>query len=277
MSTETHITVTQHPAVEQGSPEWLELRRGVLTASVIGRLITMQPPHATDYPCPTCNAPAGASCVHAKTGKDIASLHDDRKAAARDSGDPSKPVPSLGDEAHKLALTIAAERITGHVIETPMTRAMWRGREEEPLARDAYTEHYEAVEEVGFITAETATWRIGYSPDGLVGDNGLIEIKSREQQVQVRHVLDGDVPPENMAQIQTGLLVTRRDWCDYVSYSSGMALWGVRVYPDAAWGTALTAAAEQFEQEVATITERYHAAVAGLPVMPRTPEYGEIF
>ena len=153
---------------------------------------------------------------------------------------------------------------------------MWRGKEEEPLARDKYAETYEPVTESGLMVRDFGTCRIGYSPDGLVGDDGLIEIKSRSPKVHIAHILNGEVPTSVMPQIQTGLLVSGRDWLDYCSYSGGMAFWKKRVYPDPRWQEVILAAAEQFERNATDIVARYLAATDGLPMTERTPDYDEI-
>ena len=75
-----------------------------------------------------------------------------------------------------------------------------------------------------------------------------------------------------MAQLQTGLLVSGREWVDYVSYSGGMPLWVQRVTPDRAWFDAILAAVQAFEEAAASMAARYLAAVQGLPMTERTPE-----
>jgi len=216
------------PELDQGTDEWLAVRRGVLTASVIGKLLT-----------------------------------------------PSLKVAN-NDVSRSLTMTLAAERITGHVEDMRMTDAMFRGVLEEPLARDMYERHHAPVEEVGFMLRDFGGFTIGYSPDGLVGDDGLIEIKSRGQRAQIATVLADEVPAANMAQLQTGLLVSGRQWIEYLSYSSGMALYVKRVYPDPAWQDALLAAAAKFEQAAAAIISTYRDAVRGLPVAERTQDLEEI-
>ena len=181
------------------------------------------------------------------------------------------------DTARTLTLTLAAERITGHVEETPMTPAMWRGVEEEPLARAAYEEHRElAVTEIGFMVRQFPGFRLGYSPDGLVGVDGLIEIKSRDPKVHMRTVMADKVPAANMAQLQAGLLVSGREWCDYISFCAGMALWIKRVYPDPQWAENIAAACEKFETECAGIIGAYKNATRGLPIMDRRTEPQDI-
>ena len=110
---------------------------------------------------------------------------------------------------------------------------------------------------------------IGYSPDGLVGEDGLIEVKSRAPKKHLATILADEVPPECMAQIQCGLLVSGREWCDYLSYCGGMPMWPKRVYPDPMWFGAIIAAVTNFEAAVADITNTYREAVAGLPATER--------
>jgi len=181
------------------------------------------------------------------------------------------------DTSRGLTLTLAAERITGHVEYVHPTFDMQRGTEDEPIARDLYSEHYAPVEEVGFMTRDFGWGVIGYSPDGLVGDDGLIEIKSRKPKVHLQTILAGKPPAENMAQLQAGLLVSGRDWIDYLSFSPGLPLWPTRIYPDPAWFDAITAAAEQFEINVADIISDYNHETNGLPPTERRIEIEDIF
>ena len=215
------MSLTVYERMEQGTDEWLEARRGIVTASVVGKLITPTLKHANN------------------------------------------------DTSRGLVRELVAERITGRVVPTYPSRDMERGTLDEPYARDVYAEHYAPVVEVGFMVREINGHRLGYSPDGLVGDDGLIEIKSRQPKVHLAHILADKVPAENMAQIQCGLLVSGRQWCDYLSYCGGMPMWRKRVYPDPAWFSAIVAAATDFEAAVADITNTYHERVAGLPTTER--------
>ena len=223
------MAITEHPHIEQGTDEWHDLRRGIVTASTVGILIT-----------PRTIRPANNPTTRALTAQ------------------------------------LVAERITGHTDPTYMTDDMWRGVEDEPRARHLYAETIAPVREVGFITRNDWGFTIGYSPDGLVGDDGLIEIKSRRPKKHLTTILTDEVPPENMAQIQAGLLVTGRDWCDYLSYSGGMPLWRIRVYPDARWQEAIVDAVAAFEDTAAQMIAAYEKAVEGLPTTERTPNYAEI-
>lgn len=180
------------------------------------------------------------------------------------------------ESSRGVVLTLAAERITGYVDPTYCGSSMERGHEDEPYARDTYSEHVAPVDEAGFMVRDFGGYRIGYSPDGLVSVDGQIEVKSRLQKIHLRAILEDRVPAENYAQIQCGLLVSGRDWCDYVSFCGGMPLYVKRVYPDPTWFAAILAAVETFEANVADILARYHEVVAGLPATERVNRDAEI-
>ncbi len=127
---------------------------------------------------------------------------------------------------------LTAQRITNYVEPQYITDDMLRGFEDEFTARDLYSKNYAQVEEVGFITEDKWGYTIGYSPDGLVGKDGLIEIKSRRQKYQIETIIKDEVPEEYILQLQTGLLVTNRKWIDFVSFSAGLPMFVKRVYPD---------------------------------------------
>ena len=147
---------------------------------------------------------------------------------------------------------------------------MVRGTLEEPIARDLYSEHYAPVTQTGFMVLEEFGCRLGYSPDGLVGDDGLIEIKSRRPKKQLQTFLSDAVPPENMAQCQTGLYVSGREWIDYVSFCGGMPLFVKRVFPDKKWAEAIKAAATQAEETMHTWMEKYEQKIVGMHPTERT-------
>ena len=95
----------------------------------------------------------------------------------------------------------------------------------------------------------------------MIGDDGLIECKSRRQKYQVQTIAGG-VPDEHMLQLQTGLLVTERDWIDYVSYSGGMPMAVFRVERDEDVIAAIIAAATGFEERVASTIADYHSELS---------------
>lgn len=260
---------TYYIDLEQRSPEWYDLRRGIVTASVIGSLVTVEAPDALAVDCPACGAECGNPCLSAnrKTPTPIKFPHGQRAALAATF--PPTYGTATGDTARAITLTLAAERINGFSDDGYESFDMLRGRMDEPLARNLYSKTYAPVTECGFVIRDDWGFKIGYSPDGLVGDDGLIEVKSRRPKIQLRTVLADEVPAENMAQIQTGLLVTGRDWCDLVSYCGGMAMWTKRVYPDPDWQDAIIAATAAYEATAAEIVARYTRAVQGLPATER--------
>lgn len=175
-----------------------------------------------------------------------------------------------------LTMTLAAERITGHVDFVYPTADMARGSMDEPYARQYYADHFAPVEELGFMVLERDGFKIGFSPDGLVGTDGIIEIKSRKPKEQLATVLAGRPPAYNVAQLQTALYVTGRDWLDYVSFSAGLPLWVHRVYPDNRWFAAIEDAAAAFEINVFNMINNFSAATKGMPATERRPELEEI-
>ena len=166
------------------------------------------------------------------------------------------------DTSRGLIRTLAAERIMGKPADSFSSRMMDRGSALEPFARDLYAEHYAPVEEVGFIRLDTGEYSLGYSPDGLVGHEGLIEIKSPGPKEHLRTILDDDVPSVYKWQVQVGLFVTGRSWLDFISYCPGADLYVKRVRPDKeAFGT-IHLAASQAETAVRNIIDDYTASGA---------------
>jgi hypothetical protein len=157
---------------------------------------------------------------------------------------------------------LAAQRISQYTEPSYIGDDMLRGMEDEYLARALYSATYAPVAEVGFVTNEDHGFVLGYSPDGLVGDDGLIEIKSRKQKLQVQTIAAGEVPDEHVMQLQAGLLATGRAWIDYISYSSGLPMATIRVYPDADIQAAIISAGIGFEAQVQAVVDAFFAAVA---------------
>lgn len=117
-----------------------------------------------------------------------------------------------------LMLQLIAERISGRVKETGISAAMQWGIDHEDEAREAYeVETGNLVDLVGFILHPDVQ-NLGASPDGLVGEDGLIEIKCPETETHVAYILDGVPPAKYVPQMLQQLIVTGRKWCDFVSY-----------------------------------------------------------
>lgn len=255
---------------EQRSAEWEAARLGMVTASMVGRLVSVGPAPAESTDCPVCHQQPGDPCISLsrKEPTPIKVPHDRRVVAA--STLPPVYSPSTSDTAKATTALLVAERITGFSDPVFVNRDMERGVLDEPAAREVYSKTWAPVEQVGFIVRDDWGFSIGYSPDGLVGEDGLIEVKSRRSGIQLLSVLADEVPAANMAQIQAGLLVSGRQWCDYVSFSGGMALWRKRVFPDPEWQRAIVEAVAEFERNAAQMLADYREAVEGLPMTERS-------
>lgn len=156
---------------EQGTDEWLDLRKGVASASNFKKLIA-----------PKTEKPSATAKKYAK----------------------------------ELALELAYHELKA---ESFKSAAMEDGNVREELARQSYQERtLSLVEEVGFITSDCGNF--GYSPDGLVGNDGLIEIKCLEAEAHSEILLKGakEMPDDYKCQVQGGLWLSERKWCDFVAY-----------------------------------------------------------
>jgi len=176
---------------------------------------------------------------------------------------------------------LLSQRITGRVLESWQGDNMLRGHAEEAEARYAYETRYEPVETVGFITNDRWGFTLGYSPDGLVNTRGLIECKSRVPKYQVETICAWKVPDEHVIQCQAALLISERDWLDFISYSNGMPMTRIRVEPDPLIQEAIVEAASLFEARLADRLAEYIArlderAADLTPTIYSPPNYGDI-
>ena len=165
--------------------------------------------------------------------------------------------PANNDKTRSHVYEIAAQRITHYTEPQYIGDDMLRGMEDEIYALEIYADKYSPTTEAGFITSDKLGFVMGYSPDALVGEDGLIEIKSRCQKYQFETIASDEVPSEFMLQIQTGLLVSGRDWCDFISYCAGMPMFVKRVEPIAEYQEAISAASQQFEEKVLEVIDVY--------------------
>lgn len=166
---------------------------------------------------------------------------------------------------------LAAQRLTGYTEPTYIGDEMLKGHANEVIARDLYSDNYEPVEEVGFITRDFGGFTIGYSPDGacVMSPRG-IEIKSRRQKYLVQTVVDGVVPDEHMLQVQTGLLVTGWDDIAFITFCGGMELSVIDCKPESKYQDAILKAAEDFEAKIKEVMNKYRERVAAYSVVIET-------
>lgn len=111
------------------------------------------------------------------------------------------------------------------------SKDMRNGIDTEPHARAWYEfETMQRVEVVGFCLSDCK--RYGASTDGLVGKDGVLELKCPKLSTHARYLCEGDLPAEYRAQVHGELIVTGREWCDFVSYCDGLPPFVVRVTRD---------------------------------------------
>jgi len=167
---------------------------------------------------------------------------------------------------------LLAQRVTKYVEPQYIGDDMLRGMESEIEARDLYSKHYAPVEEVGFITNDKWGFTIGYSPDGLVGDDGLIEVKGRRQKFQIEMIADNETPEDYLLQCQTGLLVSERKWIDFIGYHGGTPMFVNRVYPDDKIQNAIIEVAGEFEIRLTDKLNAYNERIKSLIPTERKTE-----
>ena len=140
----------------------------------------------------------------------------------------------LSKSADGYAHTLIGEKLsTEYPLTTmnPATAAMERGTAMESAARNWYcVYHGVEVREVGFCLSGCG--RFGCSPDGLVGDDGGVEIKCPLPHTQVGWLLSGELPSDYRAQVHGSLIVTGRQWWDFISYCPGLPELVIRVEAD---------------------------------------------
>ena len=115
---------------------------------------------------------------------------------------------------------LVCERLTGQKGESFTNAAMQHGTDTEPLARAAYEAFQDIlVDEVGFVPHPSIIMA-GASPDGLVGDDGLLEIKCPNTATHIETLLSQSVPGKYNTQMQFQMACTGRQWCDFVSFDN---------------------------------------------------------
>lgn len=160
---------------------------------------------------------------------------------------------------------LLAQRISGYVEPTYIGDDMLRGHEDEVEARILYAKNIAPVEECGIITNDRFGFTLGYSPDGLVGEDGQIECKSRRQKYQIQTIIENvagqTVPDDYLIHVQAGLLVSEREWCDFISYSGGHPMVVIRAHPIPEVQEAIFEAASAFEKRLSQKLEKYREAL----------------
>lgn len=140
------------------------------------------------------------------------------------------------DSYKDLVTNIACEIITHKMEETYSNADMERGIELEPIARKEYETLFDTdVKTVGFLIPDEDhkyhDW-IGISPDGILSDNGLLEIKCPKMRTHFEYIERNELPSEYRYQVQGQLFVSGLSYCDFMSFVPEMKPFVIRVYPD---------------------------------------------
>lgn len=162
---------------------------------------------------------------------------------------------------------LITERLTGEVAPTFSNAAMQWGTDTEPMAREAYEQaQLVGVEQVGFVDHPTIVMS-GASPDGLVGSDGLVEIKCPNTATHLEMLESGKIADKYMKQMMWQMACTAREWCDFVSYDprlpENMQLFIKRVERDDSLPKIEGAVNEflvELEKRVADLNAKYGAA-----------------
>ena len=159
------------------------------------------------------------------------------------------PTGKVSSQADRYRCDLIAERILGRPLEAYVSFAMERGSELEDEAFSAY-EFERALDtfEVGFVTDDLGRW--GASPDRLVGDDGLLEVKCPDAGVHVGYLLMRPADRKYYPQIQGQLWITGRKWVDIMSYHPQMPRAIVRVERDDEYLELLSKAVASFSQSL---------------------------
>jgi len=180
----------------------------------------------------------------------------------------AKTKSGWGASRANYAAELLCERLTRACAPRFVNDAMRWGTDQEPFARQAYSErHGVDVFEVGFI-AHPEIERAGASPDGYVGDDGLVEFKCPNTATHIETLLRGVVPDKYVLQMQFQMACAGRDWCDFVSFDprlpEHMRLFVRRIDRDPSLILTLeheTAAFDaEIEAQIAALSARYRVA-----------------
>ncbi len=145
---------------------------------------------------------------------------------------------------------LLGERLSCEAYEAYSNKTMDRGTEVEAEARAYYAALYGPVEQVGFV--QLNDW-VGCSPDGLVGSDGLLEIKCPQPNTHLTYIYNDLLPSVYKPQVQGNLWITERKWCDFISFDPRVEVrpfWKHRVFRDEKYINVLSLAVEVFVKEL---------------------------
>lgn len=151
---------------------------------------------------------------------------------------------------------LAGERITGTPMESYTNKYMERGKALEPEARDYYQFLTNSkLQRVGFIKNTNK----GCSPDSLIGNNGMLEVKTEAPHLLIERLETDKLPDDHYAQLQGNLWVSEREWIDALIYFPGMPASLKRVFRSDEYIKNLAIAVDKFNDELDSLVERIKA------------------
>jgi hypothetical protein len=156
--------------------------------------------------------------------------------------------PKEGKTRRRYMLKLIGENMTGAPDVEWHNQYTERGHRLEPEVRRWYDMMTGCTDrhQVGFIRNGEA----GCSPDSLVGDAGMVEIKSKARHLQLEYLLAGVFPEEHKEQVQGQLWVAEREWCDFIAYCPALPTFMVRVHRDEPYIRQMSIYVEQFITEM---------------------------
>ena len=159
------------------------------------------------------------------------------------------PSGKASSQAEDYANTLVAEWLMSAPVDIGQNYWMQRGAELEDEAVAAYEfEHDMDTQTVGFVATDDG-W-IGASPDRMVADDGIVEVKCPAPHTHIGYLLKGELPGGYRAQVQGQLMVTERQWCDWISYHPDMPMVVVRVYRDEEYIVQLRKLADKLTEQI---------------------------
>lgn len=155
----------------------------------------------------------------------------------------------------KYMYQLVGESVTNTIESSYKTDAMQRGNDLESEARSLYEILTgNVIDQVGFCLNEDPLF--GCSPDGLIGEDGGLEIKCPLISTHIDYLIGGEVPREYYAQVQGNLFVTGRKWWDFMSYSPNLKPLIVRVFPDKEYHELIKENLIEFNNKIKEIKEK---------------------
>lgn len=159
------------------------------------------------------------------------------------------------EQRQKYMYRLAGERLGGIIEEGYQSLSMIRGKEKEEEAKAFYEFTRESIQAVGFCISDCG--KFGASSDGLLNDKGVFELKCPEIHTHVGYLINGEeIPTEYFCQTQGELLVTGREYVEFMSYYPGLPPLIVREEPNEVFQKLLKRELELFTEELNELVKK---------------------